>query len=316
MATLSTAASQTSQTTHRKTKSTLLAPLDVTHQVSSGLPFEASVHLLPRTVAAEVAFILPTVQAPTGLVAVLTAQKSLYELVEWGDEVAKEKDALLERFVAWAGKLCQLLMGQGYFADYIDPCSGLPANTDGNKIYGEVDGFQALLGYHTQNANCCKILLHPKWGSAVYPATLFTNAPGHLVSELVQHLDSDEAVAAVLHTHGQGRTAAAKAVTGECEGDPGAPVLAPTKTLVGENLDSKLVIEGNHTATVFMRNNEAEWEEWRTYEANFGTFDNATFTLVHKARKGNLSQEVQQNVVADFDSNTFTIEGGGGWIEE
>ena len=139
MATLSTAASQT---THRKTKSTLLAPLDVTHQVSSGLPFEASVHFLPRTVAAEVAIILPTVQAPTGLVAVLTAQKSLYELVEWGDEVAKEKDALLERFVAWASKLCQLLMGQGYFADYIDPCSGLPANTDGNKIYGEVDGFE------------------------------------------------------------------------------------------------------------------------------------------------------------------------------
>jgi hypothetical protein len=47
------------------------------------------------------------------------------------------------------------------------------ANTDGNKVYSEVDGFQVLLGYATQNAGCCKILLHPTWGSAVYPATAF-----------------------------------------------------------------------------------------------------------------------------------------------
>ena len=61
----------------------------------------------------------------------------------------------------------------------------MPANTDGNKIYGEVDGFQALLGYRTQNANCCKILLHPKWGSAVYPASMFTNAPADVIEEII-----------------------------------------------------------------------------------------------------------------------------------
>ena len=33
----------------------------------------------------------------TPLIAVLTAQRSQFELVEWGDEVAREKDLLLER---------------------------------------------------------------------------------------------------------------------------------------------------------------------------------------------------------------------------
>lgn len=148
------------------------------------MSFEVSVHTLPRTVASEVAFIFPNIESPTELVAVLTAQKSNFELVEWGDEVAKEKDELLERFVGWSSKICKELSSKGYWADYIDPCSGLPANTEGNKIYGEVDGFQALLGYSTQNANCCKILLHPKWGSAVYPATMFTNAPADIVAQL------------------------------------------------------------------------------------------------------------------------------------
>jgi hypothetical protein len=37
-----------------------------------------------------------------------------------------------------------------------------------------------ILG-RVQNAGCCKIILHPRWGAAVYPATLFTAAPGEVV---------------------------------------------------------------------------------------------------------------------------------------
>ena len=162
-----------------KEKHLLLTPTNV------DVTFEVSIHTLPRLVASEIKAILPGVDSPTGMIAILTAQKSKYELVEWGDAVAKEKDDLLERFVAWASVVRQNVMTKGYWADYIDPCSGLPANTDGNKIYGEVDGFQALLGYRTQNANCCKILLHPKWGSAVYPASMFTNAPADVIEEII-----------------------------------------------------------------------------------------------------------------------------------
>lgn len=48
---------------------------------------------------------------------------------------------------------------------------------DCNKVYSEVDGMQTLLHYSTMNAGMCKVLLHPRWGSAVYPATAFTDAP-------------------------------------------------------------------------------------------------------------------------------------------
>lgn len=36
---------------------------------------------------------------------------------------------------------------------------------------------QLLLRYKTSSAGPCKILQHPKWGSHVYPATLFAIAP-------------------------------------------------------------------------------------------------------------------------------------------
>ena len=48
---------------------------------------------------------------------------------------------------------------------------------DCNKVYSEVDGMEVLLGYRAYNAGFCKILMHPKWGSSVYPATVFAHAP-------------------------------------------------------------------------------------------------------------------------------------------
>lgn len=46
-----------------------------------------------------------------------------------------------------------------------------------NKVYSEVDGVELLLRYRCLSAGMCKILIHPTWGAAVYPASLFTDAP-------------------------------------------------------------------------------------------------------------------------------------------
>jgi hypothetical protein len=105
-------------------------------------------------------------------------QHSREDLVKIGENIETEKDRLLENFMEFAKILCQLIISKGHFADYIDPCSGLAMITrEANKVYSEVDGAQQLLGYGVHNAGCCKILLHPKWGSSVYPASIFTTAP-------------------------------------------------------------------------------------------------------------------------------------------
>jgi len=60
-----------------------------------------------------------------------------------------------------------------------------------SQVYSEVDGMECLLHYKSHNAGFCKILMHPKWGSAVYPATIFAHAPRNLVLELLtQHYPS------------------------------------------------------------------------------------------------------------------------------
>ena len=86
----------------------------------------------------------------------------------------------------FANDFCDQLLRMGYWADFIDPCSGLPMiTTDCNKVYSEVDGMECLLNYKSYNAGFCKILTHPKWGSSVYPATIFVHAPKEPIIKLV-----------------------------------------------------------------------------------------------------------------------------------
>lgn len=60
---------------------------------------------------------------------------------------------------------------------------------DTTTYYGEVDALQTLMGYTVSNAGCCKVVLHPKWGSHVYPATLFTDAPLEAFLQAAKALD-------------------------------------------------------------------------------------------------------------------------------
>lgn len=112
------------------------------------------------------------------LLVIPTCQHASIDLVNVGDAVEAEKDALLERFFVFARHATEALAAQGHWADYIDPCSGLPmVHKESCGVYGEVDALVSLLGYATSNAGCCKVVLHPRWGSAVYPASIVTKAP-------------------------------------------------------------------------------------------------------------------------------------------
>ena len=99
------------------------------------------------------------------------------------------------QFITFGKYICEQLRAKGFWADYIDPCSGLPMiSLNCNKVYSEVDGMECLLNYKAYNAGFCKILTHPKWGSAVYPATIFAHAPADIVRSLIESLPAGDAI--------------------------------------------------------------------------------------------------------------------------
>ncbi|KAF1332141.1 Mitochondrial protein, partial [Globisporangium splendens] len=155
--------------------------------------FEVSVHECPKLLLRELKHVFPAQferKQPAGqaTLAVLTCQRSLMDLSQFGVDADKEKDRLLETFVEFAQQVSSKLIEHSYWADFIDPCSGLPSN----KVYSEVDGVEVLLRYRCNSAGMCKILIHPSWGAAVYPASLFTNAPYELVREVIANSSFNE----------------------------------------------------------------------------------------------------------------------------
>ncbi|GBG66435.1 hypothetical protein CBR_g61478 [Chara braunii] len=126
------------------------------------------------------------------LLLIPTCQNAAVDLIRLGDDVAQEKDRLLEVFVNWAKLVCDKLMARGYWCDYLDPAAGLPMIHKGpNNPYGEVEALGTLLGYSFANAGCCKVILHPKWGSSVYPASMFAKAPLEVLLEVIREVEAD-----------------------------------------------------------------------------------------------------------------------------
>jgi hypothetical protein len=149
---------------------------------------EFSVHTIPRAFRLDLQPVLPSIplEGEPAFLLVPTCQRAAMDLVSWDDAVNREKDLLLERFVAWAAHVCDALAARGYWGDYVDPCSGLAVRTPHSRIaYPEVDAFETLLKWRTSLAGCCKVLAHPTWGTSVYLATLFARAPMDVLLEVL-----------------------------------------------------------------------------------------------------------------------------------
>lgn len=148
----------------------------------AGNDFEVTAIKAPRIVMREVVHVFKSkgLSLDDHVIVIPTCQKSCVDLVNWGDAAAVEKDRLLETFEAFATDLGTKL--EGHWCDFIDPCSGLPKHTDAASVYDEVASMQSLLKYEISQAGPCKVLMHPRWGAAVYPATIFTTAPADVVA--------------------------------------------------------------------------------------------------------------------------------------
>ena len=157
---------------------------------------EVSIHKCPRILLRELSHVFPGIVSSNEeepVHAICTCQKAQYDLSEYGERVASEKDNLLENFMEWAENLTRILESKGFFTDYIDPCSGLPMRTrNATCVYSEVDGMELLLRYRSLNAGMCKILVHPSWGTSFYPASMFSKAPAHIIQQAIIDLENHE----------------------------------------------------------------------------------------------------------------------------
>ncbi|MFN9176218.1 MAG: hypothetical protein ACK58N_17380 [Synechocystis sp.] len=105
----------------------------------------------------------------------------------------REKDRLLNEFLAFGNRLVQRDLPISHYVEIISPQDGKPVFSQaGNSHVDLVATVHHCLGFpFIRSPQGCKLLLHPEWRSAVYPGLVITTMPMADAS-LFFHLDPAE----------------------------------------------------------------------------------------------------------------------------
>ena len=127
--------------------------------------------------------ILPDCNLPaTSFRDIVVLQQARFSLLEAAPHIEQEKHRLRETFIRFGLEVTSRLRKQQFFADVIDPRSGYPLlSRSGETIHNDTAAVKALLGFPVIT-NRCSVLVHPGWGTAVYPGILLTSAASQVIT--------------------------------------------------------------------------------------------------------------------------------------
>lgn len=131
----------------------------------------------------ELKVVFPGENAPETII--FTFQDSYVELLEPLANIGA-KDLCLLHFFEFSYLFGEKL--EGYWWDYIDPCSGYPMRSEPAAIYSDVDVCHRLLHMPLQNIGNCWMISHPVYSTRAYIASFLTSAPLEVVNLHIQSL--------------------------------------------------------------------------------------------------------------------------------
>ncbi|XP_040458883.1 cobalamin trafficking protein CblD isoform X2 [Falco naumanni] len=137
---------------------------------------ECAVQACPELLRKDFESLFPEVNA-NRLTVLTVTQKTKNDMTVWSQEVEDEREMLLENFINGAKEICYAICSEGYWADFIDPSSGLAFfGPYTNNTLFETDERYRHLGFSVDDLGCCKVIRHNIWGTHVVVGSIFTNA--------------------------------------------------------------------------------------------------------------------------------------------
>ncbi|XP_073401699.1 cobalamin trafficking protein CblD [Dendrobates tinctorius] len=138
---------------------------------------ECAMQSCPELLKRDFASMFPEVSSSNLMVLTVT-QKTVNDMTMWSAEVENERESMMEKFINGAKEICFALRSEGYWADFIDPSSGLAyfGPYTNNTLY-ETDERYRHLGFRVEDLGCCKVIRHNVWGTHAVVGSIFTNAP-------------------------------------------------------------------------------------------------------------------------------------------
>jgi len=147
-----------------------------------------SVHSPTEFISTHLGQLLPSWSLPVWSVLVVL-QLCQFALIERTAETENYKDQLRQQFIDFGNHVVSKLRAMNYLADMFDPCTGWPLDSPAGQLrLDDVAVVRSILGYSVVDCGPCMTLVHPTWGKAVYPSTLVSSAPPHVLKDVVSSI--------------------------------------------------------------------------------------------------------------------------------
>nr|XP_033802940.1 methylmalonic aciduria and homocystinuria type D protein, mitochondrial isoform X2 [Geotrypetes seraphini] len=151
---------------------------------------ECAIESCPELLRKDFQSMFPELPSSSSLMILTITQKTQNDMTVWSEEVEHEREMLLEKFINGAKEICFALHANGYWADFIDPSSGMAFfGPYTNNTFFETDERYRHLGFHIDDLGCCKVIRHKLWGTHVFVGSIFTSAPpgSHIIKKLSEN---------------------------------------------------------------------------------------------------------------------------------
>jgi len=133
---------------------------------------DCSIKSCPELLRKDLEVFFPTAPASAITVVTVTQKGSRCE------EVEANTEQQLHRFVSGAKEMCFALWTAGYWADFIDPATGVAFfGSASNRSTLRADDDLRHLGFHIEASGSCTVIRHVLRGTPLFVGTVFTNAP-------------------------------------------------------------------------------------------------------------------------------------------
>lgn len=135
-------------------------------------------HEAPLLLRKQMADLFPSQKLSEGPLTVVTlAFKTTNDMSTWSEEMEEEREQLTEHMVITAKEICGRLKDEGFWADFIDPCSGTPHYSGhSSTTMMETDEKYRMLGFRIEDLGCCKVISHNRFGRNVFVGCVVTSA--------------------------------------------------------------------------------------------------------------------------------------------
>ena len=151
-----------------------------------GEEVQISIHSPTRYIRDNCQRILPDWDSKLRMSVAIVLQQSRFALIENSPKIEVEKQRLRAKFMRFACDVAFDLKDNKYPTDLIDPRTGYPLlSRPGQTSHDDTAAVKALLKY-PMICNKCRVLIHPEWGTAVYPSILISAAPKITIAQAMQ----------------------------------------------------------------------------------------------------------------------------------